>query len=177
MSRAESYQALAALLAYPEEREKVLCSIKTLRAYLDRRGVDSPVLPFVEFAHGATLGGLQEDYVATFDFDPSRAPYLGHHLYGDHQKRAAYLIKLKGTYAGFSFQPEGCELPDHLSVLLGFLAHLSRKAEDEARRKFIEEEVLPGVRRLGSEEEARRSRWLPLIETAELLMSTDCKEG
>lgn len=176
-SIADSYHGLADLLDYPEDRERLVASFGALSAHLERIGVPSPAEPFASFLKHSTLSELQEDYVACFDFNPAAAPYLGHHLFGDNQKKGAYMIRVKQEYGRHDFAPQGVELPDHLAVLLGFLAHLSRRGEDAMRRSFIEELVLPGLKRL-VEGQAKRasSPWLSLVEAAELLCSTDCKE-
>ena len=176
MSKAESYQALATLLAYPQDRDAMLASIDRVASYLESREIPSPAHPFADLLRQSTLAELQEDYVATFDFTPANAPYLGHHLYGDQQKKPAYLIELKQEFARFGFSPAGCELPDHLSVLLAFLAHLCDSGEEQARRRFLEESVLPGLQKLLAAGADSRSSWRSLFQTAELLISNDCKE-
>lgn len=176
MTRAQSYQALGRLFSYPEKREEIEASLDCVTASLDSSGADSPAGPFAEFLKQADLARLQEDYVATFDFDPARAPYLGHHLFSDHQKRAAYLISLQREFARFGFTGQGRELADHLSVLLGFLSHLSDSGQDEDRRLVIAEDVLPGVRKLVSQKELAQSHWHCLVSCAERLMDADCRE-
>lgn len=176
MSKGELYEALATLLEYPEDMDTLLRCLWRVACYLDESGLDCPALPFADFLGESSLTELQEDYVAHFDFNPAKAPYLGHHLYGDNQGKGAYMIRVRQTYTRFGFTQTGCELPDHLSVLLSFLAHLSRMSEDESRRDFIREIVLPGVRKLIESGERAKSPWLPLIETAELLLRADCKE-
>ena len=117
---------------------------------------------------------LEEEYVATFDCNPAVALYLGHHLYGDNQKKGAYLIRLKEEFGRHGFVPSGNELPDHLPLLLGFLAYLARKGEDAARRSFISECVLPGVERLDAAFSARRdSPWRPVVDAVRLLCAED----
>ena len=177
MSIQESYHGLAQLLDYPQDRDGLLASYGDLASYLETSGHVSPAAPFAAFVASSTLAELQEDYVANFDFNPAAAPYLGHHLYGDNQKKGAYMIRVKQEFGRHDFTPEGCELPDHLAVLLGFLAHLARRGEDSFRRNFIEELVLPGLNKL-VEGYARHaaSPWLALIMAAELLCSADCKE-
>ena len=175
MTRAGSYQALAQLIDYPRQKEELLACLESVADELGSRGSAAPCAPFADFLADTTLSLLQEEYVACFDFNPVRAPYLGHHLYGDQRKRAAYMIGLKQEFARHGFAPRGCELPDHLPVLLRFLAHLSQAGEAEFRRAFIAEQVLPGVIKLGSGGE--QGRWLSLFRTAEILLSTDCKEA
>jgi len=60
------------------------------------------------------------------------------------------------------FSPSGNELPDHLPLLLGFLAYLARNGEDGVRRPLSRVRA-PGVERLAPAFSARRdSPWKPL---------------
>ena len=177
MSRAESYEALAILLEYPQDREALLLCCEGLESYLETRGLNFPAAEFADFLRDSTLARLQKEYVSNFDFNPSKAPYLGHHLYDDNQKKVAYKKMVKQEFARSCFSPAGNELPDHLTVLLFFLAHLSRQGEEECRQRFIAEAVLPGLRKLmEAGEPQEQSPWLPVIETAEILLSADCNE-
>jgi nitrate reductase molybdenum cofactor assembly chaperone NarJ/NarW len=176
MRKEKTYRALARLIEYPVNKEALLADVAEVAEHLGDYDLPAAALPFADFLMKSSLGRLQEDYVASFDFNPAKAPYLGHHLYGDNQKKAAYMIALKRQYARYGYAQNGCELPDHLSVLLGFLAHLSGNHEEQARRNFIEEAVLPGVKKLLTGGERVESQWLPLIQAAEMVMSSDCKE-
>ena len=177
MTTTDGYLGLARLLDYPEDREALLASYDVLADHLAGRGLASPAAVFRAFVEESTLAQLQEDYVANFDFNPATAPYLGHHLYGDNQKKGAYMIRVKQEYIRHDFTPQGCELPDHLAVLLGFLAHLARRSEDTVRRQFIAELVLPGLDKLVAACAPRGlSPWLTLVEAAGLLCSADCQE-
>ena len=177
MSISESYRGLSRLLDYPDDREALLESYGDLACHLELRGLASPAAPFAAFVVCSTLAQLQEDYVANFDFNPAAAPYLGHHLYGDNQKKGAYMIRVKQQFGLHEFTPEGHELPDHLAVLLSFLAHLSGRGEHDFRRGFIEELMLPGLQKLvEGYAGCSGSPWLTLVEAAQLLCSADCKE-
>ena len=177
MSRAESYEALAILLEYPQDREALLLCCDGLESYLKARGLKSPAARFLDFLRGSSLERLQKEYVSHFDFNPGKAPYLGHHLYEDNQQKAAYKSMVKQEFARSCFSPSGNELPDHLTVLLFFLAHLSRQGEEECRQRFISEAVLPGLRKLlTAAEPSEQSPWLPVIETTEIILSADCNE-
>ncbi|MBU5636443.1 nitrate reductase molybdenum cofactor assembly chaperone [Geomonas sp. Red69] len=177
MSMQQSYQALSRLFEYPEQREELDSSYDALASYLRQSGIESRTHLFGEMLSGSTLSELQEDYVARFDFNPAAAPYLGHHLYGDNQKKGGYMIQVKQEYGRYDFEAPQDELPDHLGVVLAFLAHLARRGEDQSRREFIEKLVLPAINKLlGSSAQRDTSPWLTLVEAAELLCSADCRE-
>jgi nitrate reductase delta subunit len=174
MSLAESYDSLARMLDHPEGKEGIGADCDKVSRALQGQDIESPLEPFGRFVETSTLARLQEEYVATFDFNPVVALYLGHHLFGDNRKKGAYLIRLKQEFGRHGFTPSGNELPDHLPRVLGFLAYLARNVEDGVRRTFISECVLPGVERLGAAFTARReSPWRPVVEAARLLCAAD----
>ena len=179
MSLQGSYLGLAHLLGYPVEKGTMLESFERLTSHFREAGLATPAAPFGALLQNSTLSGLQEDYVARFDFNPKGSLYLGHHLHGDGQKKAAFMIGLKQEFGRHGFTPEGNELPDHLVVLLGYLAHLVQRGEDEYRRQFIAEMVLPGLGKMAATEAASRQHsWQSLVESAEKLCSADsaCEE-
>jgi nitrate reductase delta subunit len=145
---AEGYASLACLFGYPQEKESLQQALSILTGLADPRDAITAIQPFAQFLAGTSLSEIQENYVATFDFSPALAPYLGHHLYGDHQKKATYMIKIKQEFIQHGFTPADNELPDHLATLLGFLSHLSQTGNDEVRRRFIGQALLPGLQKL-----------------------------
>ena len=177
MSIHDSYLGLAQLLGYPQERDGLLATYANVASHLAECGLSSAADPFGAFLRSSTLAELQEDYVASFDFNPKASPYLGHHLYGDNQKRAAYMIRVKQEYGRHEFTPAQSELPDHLAVLLGFLAHLARRGEESYRRQFIAELVLPGLDQMVAANPGhRQAAWQSLVATVRQLCSADCRE-
>ena len=174
MNFAECYISLARMLDYPGGKEGIVADTGKVSEVLQGRDMESPLEPFGRFVENSTLARLQEEYVATFDFNPAVALYLGHHLFGDHQKKGAYLIRLKQEFACHGFTPSGNELPDHLPLVLAFLAYLARNAEAGVRRSFVSECVLPGVELLGAAFSTRgNSPWKPVVEAARLLCAAD----
>jgi len=177
MTIAASYDALARMLDYPAEKQQLQTDYELVSTFLNGLQLDSAIASFADFAAASSLAVLQEEYVATFDFNPATAPYLGHHLFGDNQKKGGYMIMLKQEFERCGFTPTGTELPDHLSVVLGFLAHLARQEEYETRQPFIAASVLPGVERLSVAFADRKdSPWKAVVEAARLLCAADCKE-
>uniref|UniRef100_A0A831UB94 Nitrate reductase molybdenum cofactor assembly chaperone n=1 Tax=Geobacter metallireducens TaxID=28232 RepID=A0A831UB94_GEOME len=179
MVTAEIYASLARMLDYPPEKKGLLWAMGTVQGHLAAERLDCSLAPYGEFLTASTLAEIQEEYVATFDFNPSVAPYLGHHLFGDSQKKGEYLIALKGEYRRHGYQPLGNELPDHLPLMLWFLAHLACHGDPGARRPFIERFVLPGVGKLadGFAASRRDSPWRPVVEAIRLVCGGDAAQG
>lgn len=176
MSYAEGYASVARMLDYPAGKEGMLADQETVRRLLRKTGIESPLEPFARFVESAALERLQEEYVATFDFNPAVAPYLGHHLFGDHRKKGAYLIRLKQEFARHGFVSSGNELPDHLPLVLGFLGHLAERGDDGDRRSFLSECVLPGVERLAAGFAVRAdSPWKAVVEATGILCAADAR--
>jgi nitrate reductase delta subunit len=81
----------------------------------------------------------EELYTATFDVTPACVPYVSIHLFGEENfKRGEFMAALSARYAAAGFETRG-ELPDHLSVLLRFLAQT-----DEAERRELVQFCLLG---------------------------------
>jgi len=178
MTIADCYDALARMIDYPSEKTGLQKDCDMVVTFMKKQKLEHrPVASFADFAAASPLASLQEEYVASFDFNPATAPYLGHHLFGDNQKKGGYMIMLKQEFERCGYVPGGVELPDHLSVVLGFLGHLSRQEEQGSRLTFIANCVLPGVERLNSAFETRQDfHWKALVETARLLCAEECKE-
>ena len=173
------YASLARMLDYPHEKESLLSALGVVRDCLGNERPGCSLTLFGEFVAGHALAEIQEEYVATFDFNPTVAPYLGHHLFGDNQKKGAYLIALKGEYGRHGYIPLGNELPDHLPLILRFLAFLASGGEAEARISFIDRHVLPGVEKLSGSFAASRpdSPWRGAVEAASFICSEDSARG
>jgi nitrate reductase delta subunit len=181
MMIADSYDALARMVDYPADKAGFQADCDVVSVFLKKKGRDHNFLsPFAKFVTASPLATLQEEYVATFDFNPATAPYLGHHLFGDNQKKGGYMIMLKQEFERRGYKPSGVELPDHLSVVLGFLAYLARQEGDVegvgARQQFIVDCVLPGIERLNTAFSHQDTPWKSLIEAAQLLCAEDCME-
>ena len=105
---------------------------------------------FCDFLRMTPAGRLEEIYTATFDFAGAFHPYIGHHLLGDSYQRSALLVGLKERYRACGVEA-GSELPDHLTVVLRFLAACG---DAELRQELISEALLPALNKMLSGEQA-----------------------
>jgi nitrate reductase delta subunit len=99
---------------------------------------------FKTFLNRTPLGQVEEIYMRTFDLQGICYPYVGYHLFGDGSHRGMFLSGLKEHYGLFHFST-GNELPDHLGVMLQFLAINENKEE---REEFIFLCVVPALKRM-----------------------------
>ncbi len=103
---------------------------------------DAATTALARFATGMsklTSDEREELYTATFDVTPACVAYVSIHLFGEENfKRGEFMAGLYERYSQAGFTTSG-ELPDHLSVLLRFVAET-----DEAERQELTEFCLLG---------------------------------
>ena len=128
----KSYQALALLLTYPEA--EWLAHLDQVEALLveeaDRNGDAAPRLDaLLTFLRGQTLLELQQNYVATFDQNPSHSLHLFEHIHGESRDRGQAMVDLVEEYRKHDLEIDASELPDYVPL---FLEYLSILPVDEA---------------------------------------------
>lgn len=102
---------------------------------------------FESFLAGVPLTQIQEIYTRTFDLQPACYPYVGYHLFGEDYRRGLFMAGLKKRYLSHDFST-GKELPDHLPVILRFLAEPPR---DDKNYELIHECVIPSLEKMLAE--------------------------
>jgi nitrate reductase delta subunit len=106
---------------------------------------------FRAFVEASSLGELQEAYTLAFDLDslsesePTCYPYVGHHLFEENHKRSAFILGLLERYRTHGFDGHAGDLPDHLVVLLRFVATCD---DDELVAETVDEALLPALARM-----------------------------
>lgn len=78
--------------------------------------------PLVATLTAGDIYGVQETYVMLFDRSRSLSLNLFEHVHGESRDRGGAMVSLLETYREAGFEPATTELPDHLPVLLEFLA-------------------------------------------------------
>jgi nitrate reductase delta subunit len=101
------------------------------------------VREFERFFDGVSGGELEQLYTSAFDFDGSRCLYVGHHLFEEDHLRSLFMVKLKERYRRRAFSA-GKELPDHLCVMLKYLAG----AGEAECRDLITEYIVPALTKM-----------------------------
>ncbi len=144
-------QHFAEILEYP--RSDVLSAAQACRALAAQVSprAAAHLDAFVRFAEGVSPERLEEIYSSTFDLDPTCHPYVGYHLLGESYKRSAFLVGLKERYRAHGFSVPAGELPDHLAVLLRFLAVCD---DPVLSSEIVHEALLPALARMTKERES-----------------------
>lgn len=118
-------KAFSLLLSYPTrelqhampEIGAVLASDTRLTAAARRA-----LRPLVEEFSGRDIYELEEQFVLLFDRSRTLSLNLFEHVHGESRDRGGAMVSLVETYREGGFDPVTSELPDHLPVLLEFLA-------------------------------------------------------
>lgn len=142
------FERFAQLLDYPQPGlVEAARECEALVSLDEQRGREAAALlhAFRTFSEVTPLGRLEEVYSSTFDLDPACHPYVGYHLLGESYKRSAFLLELKARYRAQRFDVPESELPDHLAVILRFLA-VNEDAGLAA--ELIREALLPALDRM-----------------------------
>jgi len=138
------YRLLAALLEYPtaslEGQARECCD----RLLSSGSPAAVPLQDFCRQLQEASPARMEELYTRTFDLQAVCSPYVGYHLFGESYKRGLFMARLNEGYhrRGFS---AGSELPDHVAVVLRFLA---LGAEDEFSRALLAEGLAPALAKM-----------------------------
>lgn len=117
------YQALSALLLYPEQ--ELIDSLSQIEEILQQAPFPTASLqPLLAYLKREDLITLQENYVVTFDRNPSHSLHLFEHIHGESRDRGQAMVDLMEEYKKHGLQMTGDDLPDYVPLFLEFLAQL-----------------------------------------------------
>lgn len=129
-----TFKAISLVLSYPSkdlqdampEIGGVLAADSRLTAAARRA-----LRPMVDVLRDGDLFELQETYVGLFDRSRTLSLNLFEHVHGESRDRGGAMVSLLESYREAGFDPVTSELPDHLPVLLEFLATRSATEAQE----------------------------------------------
>lgn len=117
-----AWQAQSLSLGYPDADFAGHLPLVRSTAETVPRAVRQPLLAFLDHVEATPLRDLAVDYVATFDHRKRCCLYLTYYQHGDTRNRGVALLTLKQAYARAGLVLTDDELPDHLAVMLEFVA-------------------------------------------------------
>jgi nitrate reductase delta subunit len=138
MTESSEYRAIypnfAALLSYPEPGHQALAETLASRLRAVSNETAEPLERFAEFLASSTVEETRDHYTRAFDLSPLAVPYLSVYLFGaENPQRGQFMAGFSGAYAEAGYDSGG-ELPDHLSVVLGYAALAPEETWDEIER-------------------------------------------
>ncbi|MHB1144579.1 MAG: nitrate reductase molybdenum cofactor assembly chaperone [Thiobacillus sp.] len=123
----KTFKVLSLLLCYPEsDWLAALPELEdTLASEADFNGdARTRMAPLFAQLRESKLIALQENYVATFDRNPSHSLHLFEHIHGESRDRGSAMIDLLNEYWKHDFDASASELPDYVPLFLEFLSLL-----------------------------------------------------
>lgn len=99
---------------------------------------------FREFIEESSPERWEELYTGTFDLQPLCCPYVGYQLFGEEYRRGMFMAKLREHYRSCGFT-DGEELPDHICVILRFLACVE---PGDVERDLVTECLVPALEKM-----------------------------
>ena len=123
----KTFKVISLLLCYPES--EWLAALPELEdalvAEADSNGdARTRLAPLLSQLRQTSLIQLQENYVATFDRNPSHSLHLFEHIHGESRDRGSAMIDLLEEYWKHDFDASSSELPDYVPLFLEFLSLL-----------------------------------------------------
>ena len=126
----KTFKVLSLLLGYPEtawlHALPEMRSALAVEAEFNGRAAE-PLAPLLAVLSDLSLIELQENYVATFDRNPSHSLHLFEHIHGESRERGSAMINLLEEYWKHGFDASASELPDYLPLFLEFLSMLPQE--------------------------------------------------
>lgn len=168
-SKANALDALASCIEYPTT--ELPSKIEKTVSVVKRRDRQAGWLleRFLTFLASTPVESAEEMHTQSFDLEPACCLYVGYHLFGDTHRRGVFMAHLAQWYQSYGFSA-GEELPDHLAVLLRFLA---RAGEGVERSELIEYCLAPALEAIARGLNEKKSPYGDLIAAISLLVNRE----
>lgn len=118
-------KAISALLSYPTvELQAAKAELVEALQQGDLLSADTvqEISVLIDTLAAGDIYALQETYVGLFDRSRTLSLNLFEHVHGESRDRGGAMVNLVENYRAAGFEPASSELPDHIPVLLEFLA-------------------------------------------------------
>ena len=155
------------LLSYPNTQVKTLTAdcYRQLKAFDPQAAVIFE--PFISFLEEHELPQVEELYTSAFDLQALSFPYVGYQLCGESQARTLFLMKLQKIYNQQQFSSDG-ELPDHLSVMLHFIATVP---DPQGNLEIICDALLPALEKISQGIENQQHPYRQLLVSLQIYLT------
>lgn len=116
---------------------------------------------FFDYCSSTSLAKLEEDYIASFEMNTKFILYIGHLLLGENYERSEFISQLQELYSLYNFEIENNELPDHISLILRFLA---KKEVPQGKRKLLIDNLINSFPHESDDKDSRNETYLLAID-------------
>lgn len=164
------YQILSALLLYPEPI--LIEHLAELEAMLAATpDMQLPLRPLFDYLATHDLITLQQNYVMTFDRNPSHSLHLFEHIHGESRDRGQAMVDLMEEYKQHGLEMRCDDLPDFVPLFLEFLSQL-----DEAQAARMLSDAVHVLAHIGRKLSANGSPYAGVFDVLELLSPVVAEE-
>lgn len=140
-NQAEIIANFTTMFNYPYEKSVVVNSCQN--ALVGLKKLDSEAVEDIEnfqaYVESHDISYLEASYTGIFELNPTIAPYVGYHLFGESYMRSIFLSQLKEKFNEHNFEYNN-ELPDHLCVVLKFL---SEQLQSDLAKELVNDALRP----------------------------------
>ncbi len=163
------YGFFATLLDYPDSGFPQVLKDSFAEGCVANPEADALLRKFKTGCERLGLERLEELYTNTFDLRPDCSLYAGHHLFGEDWRRSFFLSELQGRYQTRGFSA-GTELPDHVAVLLRFLA---LEDDPDERTVLVGDCLIPAVSAMAARLDPATNPYRPALEALLICLKED----
>jgi nitrate reductase molybdenum cofactor assembly chaperone NarJ/NarW len=157
------FQVLSALLQYPEQA-LLDCLPELDDALIEASTMRSTLQPLFDYLAKTHLLILQENYVATFDRNPSHSLHLFEHIHGESRDRGQAMVDLMEEYKKHGLEMSSEELPDFVPLFLEFLSTV-----DDAKATQMLSDAIHVLAHVGRKLKADGSPYAAVFDVVEQL--------
>ncbi|GAB4494638.1 MAG: hypothetical protein Fur0016_17460 [Anaerolineales bacterium] len=164
------YSLFADLLSYPSgdlfsQAEACLGGLRSVHPEAAEE-----LQAFCVGVHTLPVEKIEELYTVTFDMQPVCYPYAGYQLFGESYKRGAFMAQLNEAYHALGFSA-GEELPDHLAVILRFLALDAANRQGEFCQTLLIQGLIPALDKMLNSFAEAQNPYARLLKALQLLLT------
>ena len=170
----KTFKAISLLLCYPEtEWLDALPELESaLKDEAELNGdAATKMAPLFAQLRDTSLIALQENYVATFDRNPSHSLHLFEHIHGESRDRGSAMIDLLNEYWKYDFDASSSELPDYVPLFLEFLSLV-----DEAEALNLLGDAVHVIATIGRKLDANGSPYASAFQVLEAMSPVTAQE-
>jgi nitrate reductase delta subunit len=167
----QGYRILSALLLYPEP-ELLAAQDELSQLLRDALPLWQPHLQdLFTLLRQTALIDLQQQYVTTFDRNPSHSLHLFEHIHGESRDRGQAMVDLLAEYSKHGLQMVGDDLPDYVPLFLEFLSQ-----QDAAEAERLLGDAIHVLAAIGRKLRTNGSPYAGLFELLQTLTPVQAEE-
>jgi nitrate reductase delta subunit len=166
------YEQLASLLDYPDERTagQLEACLPELRERFPEAA--EALTGWRSYLCDHPVWSVEELYTHTFDVNPVCTLDVSYYLFGEDYQRGLFLGQMRESLEAVGLQ-EGRELPDHLPVVLRWLA---RVYGSELHADMVSECVLPALRKMDESLADGTNPYRGVLQAVAMVLERDLSE-